>query len=271
MRIDVLGCRGSVPVDGAAFDRYGGATSSVALSHGEEDPVLVLDAGTGLRHLGRITDRPFRGTLLLSHLHWDHIQGLPFSPLLDHPAARVDAFAPSQGPRCEDLIARFMSPPVFPISPVGLVGDWRFHDAEPGTFEVEGFSVTAFEVPHKGGRTFGFRVDDGTTAMAYVSDHAPGAPGTGPAGLGDIRPEVVEAVDGVDFLFHDAQYLDDEFPSRARLGHSAVGYALDLGRKAGVGTLVLFHHDPSRTDTDLDAIAASLPTGVTVARQGMRI
>lgn len=270
MRINVLGCRGSFPVEGAAFDRYGGATSSVSLSQNGR-PSLLLDAGTGLRHLSRLTTQPFSGSLLLGHLHWDHIQGLPFAPLLDHEEASVDVYVPRQEVPARDLIARFMSPPTFPISPEGLKGRWRFFDLDPGRFEVEGFEVTAFEVPHKGGRTFGFRVHDGERSVAYISDHAPGPPGSGPLGLGLIDQTLISTIEGVDVLFHDSQHLDHEFPHRAYLGHTAVGYALDLGRQAEVGSLVLFHHDPARTDQDLDLISETLPAWAQPAHQGLTI
>lgn len=270
MRIDVLGCRGSVTVDGAEFSRYGGATSAVAVGNGAT-PSLLLDAGTGLRHLADITNEPFTGSILLSHLHWDHVQGLPFSPLLDQPESRIDLYVPIQGESAESLFHRFMSPPAFPITAAELRGRVRFREIEPGRQEVEGFEVTAFEVPHKGGRTFGYRVANESYSLGYVPDHAPGKPGSGRHGLGVVAPSVAGAIEGSDLLFHDAQHLDHEFAERAFLGHSAIGYALEMGAATAVGKLLLFHHDPSRTDQELDALAETLPEGVVLTRQGMRL
>lgn len=268
MRADFLGCRGSTPVEGAAFEKYGGSTSSVLVSAG--DSRVLLDAGTGLRHLRAVQSQPFRGSMFLSHLHWDHVQGLPFCSPLDHPESRVDLYLPAQTPGAEQLMARLMSPPLFPITPDQLRGSWRFLDAEPGPYEEGSLTVIAFEVPHKGGRTFGYRVNDGERSLVYISDHAPGPPGSGPDGLGEVSSDLVAAVEGADLLIHDAQYLDEEYPERAFLGHSAIGYAIALGEKAGAGEVILFHHDPARTDAVLDAIGEGLPDGVRFARQGMR-
>lgn len=268
MRADFLGCRGSTPVEGPAFETYGGSTSSVQVSAG--DSRVLLDAGTGIRHLHALEAGPFRGSVFLSHLHWDHVQGLPFCSPLDHPHARVDLHLPAQPPGAERLMARLMSPPLFPIRPEELRGDWRFLDAEPGRFEEGSLTVSAFEVPHKGGRTYGYRVEDGARSLVYISDHAPGPPGSGPDGLGEMTSDLLSVVEGADLLIHDAQFLDEEYPERAFLGHSAIGYAVALGEKAGVAEVILFHHDPARTDAALDAIAAELPPGVSLARQGMR-
>ena len=184
MRVLVCGVRGSTPAPGPEFVRYGGNTSCVAvLADSDELPRLVLDAGTGLQRLSRSLDgHPFRGSILLGHLHWDHTHGLPFFPSGDRPDSRVRVFVPSQGDP-EEVLARAISPPHFPIRPSQLRGEWTFESLEPGTREVEGFSVTALEIPHKGGRTFGYRVSDGRATVAYLSDHSPIAYGPGPEGF----------------------------------------------------------------------------------------
>ena len=182
MKLDILGCRGSTPADGAEFARYGGATSCVALTGDTPAPTLILDAGTGIRHLGRITRAPFRGTILLSHIHWDHIQGLPFSPLLDHPDSEVHVLVPAGELEAEAAIARFMSPPTFPITPSGLRGRWTFTSLSAGVRDIGEWHVETFDVPHKGGRTLGFRVSSEASSVAYIPDHSPGPPGSGPHG-----------------------------------------------------------------------------------------
>ena len=260
MRVHFCGVRGSTPAPGPAFVRYGGFTSCVAVAHdGHDAPTLLLDAGTGLRRVtALLNDAPFAGTILLSHLHWDHTHGLPFFRGGDRDDALVSLLLPDQldGQSARDVLARGMSPPHFPIGPEGLRGMWRFETASPGTFEAEGFTVTAVEVPHKGGRTFGYRVSDGRSTMSYVPDHCPTALGPGDDGLGSLHDAAMALAAGVDLLVHDAQLLPDEVALEASFGHAAADYAVGLGRAAGARRVVLFHHKPDRTDDDLDALAA---------------
>ena len=283
MRLVLLGVRGSTPAPGAEFVRYGGHTSCVAvLADGAAAPSLVLDAGTGLRELSGLLDgRPFRGTLVLSHLHWDHVQGLPFSPSVDHLGARVDVLVPGpwdpagngvgDGPR--ELLARGMSPPSFPIGPEGLQGAWRFLPARPGVHHLEtpaggqpAATVTVAPVAHKGGVTLGVRVElDGATA-AYLPDHTVCDPF-------ETDPAAEALVRGVDVLLHDGQFRRREVGLARDYGHSTVEDVLLLADRCGVGRLVLTHHAPQRTDDELDELAATFgrtPGGrpVTFARQG---
>ncbi len=254
----MCGVRGSTPAPGAEFARYGGHTSCLALAHDGEAPSLVLDAGTGIR---RVTDllrgQPFRGTVLLGHLHWDHTQGLPFFAGGDRPDAEVDVWLPAQGDAVA-VLERAMSPPHFPIAPRDLRGRWRFTGLEPGRHRFEGFDVLALEIPHKGGRTFGFRISDGAGSLAYLSDHNPVALGPGPAGLGPYHQAARELAEGVDVLFHDAQHTAEELPDRAAFGHSAADYAVGLGEASGAAAVLLYHHDPNRTDPAVDTLVASL-------------
>lgn len=233
----------------------------------------MLDAGTGLRRLAEhLAGEPFRGTILLGHLHWDHTQGLPFFPAGDRADARVRLLLPEQGDPVA-VLEGWMSPPHFPIGPRQLRGDWTFAGLEAGDHEIEGFTVRALDIPHKGGRTFGFRITDGGCTIAYLSDHHPTSYGPGPDGFGERHPAALELVAGADLVLHDAQYTAEEFPSRAAFGHSAIEYAVGLAADGGAERLLLFHHDPSRTDEQLDAIAAHWAghrsPAVDVAREGM--
>lgn len=253
--------------------RYGGNTSCVAIAWDGAGPTLLLDAGTGLSRVSRMLEgRPFRGTILLGHLHWDHTQGLPFFRSGDQDGSAVRLLLPAQGEEsAEALLGRGMSPPHFPITPGQLRGAWSFGHVEEGDHEIEGFSVRAREIPHKGGRTFGYRISDGQHTIAYLSDHHPYSLGEGPEGFGPYHEAALELAHTVDALIHDAQYTAAEFPARRAWGHSTINYAIGLAEAAGVGQLVLFHHDPRRTDDELDQIAQSLgsaPVLVTLAREG---
>jgi phosphoribosyl 1,2-cyclic phosphodiesterase len=270
----LCGVRGSTPSPGPEFVRYGGNTSCVALSHGTDAPTLVLDGGTGLQQLApRLNGSAFRGTILLTHLHWDHTHGLPFFSSGDHDDASVSLVMPAQGDPVT-LLERVISPPHFPITPAQLRGDWSFNNIEPGEYSIEGFSVQALEIPHKGGMMLGYRVSDGEASLAYMCDHSPIASGPGPHGFGEYHSNACALAQGADLLIHDAQHTAEEFPAVASFGHSAVDYAVGLGEFCEVGRVLLFHHAPARTDAELDRIEAGWqgrPLPVEAAREQMVI
>ena len=306
MRVHLCGVRGSTPAPGSQFARYGGHTSCLALSaDGGGDrsaPSLLLDAGTGIRQVTPLLDgRSFCGTILLTHLHWDHVQGLPFFEGGDRPDARVTLLLPTQdapgdggrerteNDEAESVLAGMMSPPHFPIRPRELRGSWTFGTVDPGHLELRdneeevgrhdrqcappsgGFSVDIAEVPHKGGRTYGYRVGDGHSVLTYIPDHCPTAVGAGPDGWGEYHQSALELAAGADVLVHDAHLFPEELAAQAAFGHAAADYAVELARRAGVGRVILFHHRPDRTDEALDGLArrferAAVP--VTVAVEG---
>jgi phosphoribosyl 1,2-cyclic phosphodiesterase len=255
MRVTFCGVRGSTPAPGAEFVRYGGHTSCVALARDDEAPSLVLDGGTGLRRLSKLLAAPFEGAILLGHLHWDHTQGIPFFPAAD--MGHVDVFIPAQGAAAE-ILGRSFGPPHVPLRPDELRGRWTFTGLDQGEHDVNGWSVTAREIPHPGGRTFGYRVSDGTATVTYMSDHCPTDFGPGPDGLGEYHDAAVALARHSDLLIHDAQLTAAEVPDRTYLGHAAAEYAVRLGEQAAVTQVALFHHDPDRTDDQIDAIVAAL-------------
>jgi phosphoribosyl 1,2-cyclic phosphodiesterase len=215
----------------------------------------VLDGGTGLRAVTALLDgQPYDGSLLLGHLHWDHVHGLPFFKGGGAPGARVNVLLPAPDGDPLATLARGISPPHFPIEPQQLGPGWTFGTLREGLHDVEGFSVLAREIPHKGGQTFGFRVSDGRSAIAYLSDHAPVYLGPGPDGQGELHDAALELAADVDLLIHDAQFVAEEFPGVAYLGHASVEYAMGLARAAGARRLALFHHSPERTDDEIDRI-----------------
>jgi len=168
-------------------------------------------------------------------------------------------------------MARVMSPPHFPVRLEELRGRWSIEGLEEGSHEMEGFTVRAREIPHKNGRTFGYRIADATGSIAYLSDHWPAAETPGPDGLGVLHESALELADGVDVLIHDAQYTAEEYAERGSFGHASVEYAIELAHRSGVRTLVLFHHDPDRTDDEIDAIVekhATAPVEVRAAAEG---
>ena len=267
MRVALLGVRGSSPAPGPDYIRYGGNTCCVAVLPGDAvSPALVLDAGTGIRNLDGLLDGgAYQGAIALSHLHWDHVHGLPFSAALNRNDTEVQLLLPAQNDASgRDLLAQQLAPPSFPITPEGLGGSWSFRALDAGTYTVNGLQVTASEVAHKGGRTYGYRVDDGSASVAYLPDHAPAA------GLSD---QTRAMLDGVDLLLHDGQFLADERSMAVGYGHATIDDAVRVAQEAGIRTLGLFHHSPTRTDSALDELSswATRRSGVLIAREGATI
>lgn len=213
----------------------------------------MLDLGTGLRFWGETLDlsEPFVGSALVTHIHWDHVQGLPFfTPVLQQ-GARFDVYGPppEQG-TLADAFNHFMRPPFFPVTTADLLGDIHFHDAWDEDLELDGAKVKVRSVPHVG-RTNGYRIEMGGTVVTYVSDHQMPVDGTH-----TVSDAALELCDGADVLIHDAQYTVDEFPEKATWGHCTVDYAVHVAREAGVRCLALFHHDPTHHDGAVDSILA---------------
>ena len=275
MDVHFRGVRGSTPAPGLPFVRYGGHTSCVAIARPGEAPALILDAGTGLRTVTELLGgQPFDGTILLGHLHWDHVHGLPFFRSGGTPGARVDVVLPAPDGDAHSTLARGLSPPHFPIEPRQLGQGWTFTAIQPGWQVIEGYDVLALEIPHKGGQTFGFRISNGTNAIAYLSDHWPLSVGPGADGLGEIHPVALELASDVDLLIHDAQFVGAEFPGVSYLGHAAVEYAIGLAVAAGSRRLALYHHAPDRTDAEIDEIVRAVrgaPVETFAAAEGMTV
>jgi ribonuclease BN (tRNA processing enzyme) len=274
VRINVCGTRGSTSAPGREFVRYGGHTSCLAITpDGAAVPELLLDAGTGIREVTRLlAGRPFQGTIALTHLHWDHVHGLPFFTAADRDDARVRLLLPEPATgTAEAALERGMSPPNFPITPDQLRGRWQFAGLEPGVVQLGSLTLLAREIPHKGGRTFGYRVTDGDHSIAYLPDHSPADLGPGPDGLGVYHDAALELARGADILMHDSFWYAEDFRPARTFGHAAAEYAVGLAAAAGAGRVLLLHHKPDRTDTELEKLAAGLaggPVPTTLAADG---
>lgn len=273
MRVRCCGVRGSTPAPGRGFVHVGGQTSCLAVTpSGSDRPTLVLDAGTGIRSVTELLGgEAFRGTILLTHLHWDHTQGLPFFTAADRDDAAVRLLMPTvaaQDPLT--LLGRAMSPPHFPIGPEQLRGHWSFGSIGVGDHRIEGIRTRAAEVLHKGGPTLGYRLVDEQGSLAYLPDHV-AAPHAG-------RAAAIDLVRGVDVLVHDAQFLEHEAETAHAYGHSTVDEAVELALEAAVGELVLFHHAPTRLDhevhdalTHARSLAVGHPLSVSLAVEGREL
>jgi phosphoribosyl 1,2-cyclic phosphodiesterase len=210
---------------------------------------IVLDLGTGLRFWGETQplDGSFAAHALVTHLHFDHVQGLPFLAPADRPGAQFDIYAPPQeGQTLGDAFHDFIRPPYFPIRWEDLRGTYQFHEVADTDLVIGDAKVMVRSVPHVG-LTNGYRVDVGGATVAYVSDHQMPADGTL-----EVPASVLELADGVDLLIHDAQYTPEEFAERSHWGHCTVEFAVHLARTAKARRLALFHHDPMHGDEVID-------------------
>lgn len=255
MRARLWGTRGSIAVSGEHTVRYGGDTSAVeVLCAGGR--ILVLDGGSGIRAMPIAPGSTSRVDVLLSHLHMDHVQGLPFfNPLLD-PNTEVHVWGPVSTTRTlRERITRYLSPPLFPVR-VRELANVSFHDVLPGVFELGSIKVTADLITHPGA-TLGYRLEEEGSTLAYLPDHEP-ALGNGKFPISHDWTSGYSLAEGADVLIHDAQYNDSEYEARIGWGHSSTTHLRAFAEITQPQRLVTFHHDPSHTDEDLDALHEGL-------------
>jgi phosphoribosyl 1,2-cyclic phosphodiesterase len=264
LTIRFWGVRGSIASPGPHTVRTGGNTPCVEVRCG--DTLLVLDAGTGIRPLGeRMLREGIRECAVLSsHLHWDHIQGLPFFLPAWIPGHRVTLVG---RPGIRQALETQMTPPCFPVRLADMKAELAFREVESGErIEIGEASVRAATLNHPGG-VYGYRVEHGGASVVYATD-------TEHYACPD--PHLVELARGADVLIYDAMYTEDEYagrigPTKVGWGHSTWEAGVAVAEAAGVGRLVLFHHDPRRSDADIDAIersAALARPGTVAAREG---
>ncbi len=257
------GVRGSTACHGEETARFGGNTSCVGIDAPGE-PLVLFDLGTGSRYAA--VDAGREVICLVTHLHWDHIQGLPFFPPMLDQASRITVCAPApvDGVPLGETMAAIIREPVFPVGLDSFPARPDFVGLDAGQRMIGGVAVSSAEIRHVG-RTLGYRVDLCGISVGYVSDHQQPMDGSGP------DPEVIDLCRGVDLLIHDSQYTAVELAGRPDWGHCTPEFALDVARAADARHLVMFHHDPERTDCQLDEMVEvhchSTSPRVTVARE----
>ncbi len=258
LRVQFWGTRGSIPSPGRKTMRYGGNTPCVEIRT-DDGWLVILDAGTGIRELGlSLLDRsdgaPLEGDIFLTHAHWDHIQGIPFFAPLFQRGNHFNIWGSASLERSVDRVVRDqMSPVVFPVSFEELDARIDFSTIAAGERRVgTGYEVEAFEVQHPGGALgYRFSAPGSDRSLVYVSDNEVGAPDKYSSAPG-WREAFVAFVRGSTVLVHDTMYTAEEYDHHRGWGHSTYRDAVELALEAEVGTLVLFHHEPRRTDDELD-------------------
>jgi phosphoribosyl 1,2-cyclic phosphodiesterase len=264
LTVRFLGVRGSIATPGAE-KTAGGNTACVEVTAG--DTRIILDAGTGLRILGdeRMASKsPRHSTILLSHLHWDHVAGLPFFTPIYVPGHRVEiASGPNGVMSHDDAIKSLFRAPFFPVDYSQLSDQISTRELRPNDkFTIGDITITMAKLNHPD-PVYGFRLEHGGQSIVYATDTEHFA---------CVDPTLKKLAAGADILIYDSQYTPEEYPSKVGWGHSTWLAGAELARAAGVPQLVLFHHDPNRTDAQLAAIEAEaakeLP-GTVAAREGM--
>jgi phosphoribosyl 1,2-cyclic phosphodiesterase len=261
--IQFHGVRGSIAAPGVATSRVGGNTSCVEVRAGEHR--IVLDAGTGLRALGDklVATGPTATTVLLSHLHWDHIQGLPFFTPIYVSGNWIEVVSGPNGTMpLEAALRRQMCAPFFPVDFEDVSRQVRVREPRLGeTFSVGDVRVQMARLNHPD-PVYGYRLEHGGTSIVYATDTEHFA---------CVDPALARLASGADVLIYDAQYTPEEYPGKVGWGHSTWEAAVALARQAGVRQLVLYHHDPRRSDDAIDVLEARAQAafpGAIAAREG---
>ncbi len=287
-RVTFWGTRGSIPTPGPGTARYGGNTPCVAVEGlgADRARLVILDAGTGIRLLGgqlvRVGGKdPLNVDLLLSHTHWDHIQGLPFFAPFFGKRNCIRIWGAKQGEvDLEVILRQQMHPVVFPVPLDEVAAELTVGHVNAEVFEIDGFAVRAMRLRHPG-NTLAYRLTPtgGGASMAYVTDNELGSGGD----YGEPRTwrsDFVRFLEGVDVLIHDAMFTPKELVQHRGWGHSSNHEAVTLAAEARVKRLVLFHHRPERDDDGMDALlkdaraaarAVKASLEVTAATEGMQL
>jgi phosphoribosyl 1,2-cyclic phosphodiesterase len=266
MNVTLWGTRGSLATPGAETARYGGNTSCVGVI-GDEGTVLVLDAGTGIRGLGKTIDASVRRVdILLTHLHMDHIQGLGFFAPLFRPDLEVRIWGPvSSHISLRERLMRYLSPPLFPVSLRELPCMISLHDVPCGEAAIGEFRMTSALVCHPG-PTVGYRITDARgSVLTYLPDHEPALGAAAFPSLPLAWTSGGSLAANADLLIHDSQYSAAEYANHVGWGHSSFKDALAFAALSDVKHFVPFHHDPGHTDIDIDRMMKEALAEVTPA------
>lgn len=282
------GVRGSVAVPGPDTVRFGGNTACVEVRAGRE--IVILDAGTGIRQLGKALAREFsrrscRVSILITHTHWDHIQGFPFfapAYLARHQIRILGSRGSRTGLR--RTVAAAVESPFFPVALTQMPSTISVEELRTTTFRIGRVRGTTARLNHPGGGV-AFRLDTPEGSLAYVPDHevpCPAAlanpprerrrtPRASASPLQRRQAEMIDAFRGVGLLIHDAQYTAEEYRNRVGWGHSCLEAVVQTATACGAQRLVLFHHDPDRTDHELDAMLATARRLAAVQGGGLEV
>ncbi len=271
MKVTFWGVRGSIPTVTKQTQVYGGSTPCVTIE--ESDTIIILDAGSGIRHLGEsgILDKYETINILLTHLHMDHIQGLGFFTPFFKTGRKVNMWGPSGSSSLVKRLNRYLSPPLFPVRIRDFQCDLSIDNMPMKPLQLGTLTVKGQYICHPG-PTLGFRISNGQKAVTYIPDHEP-ALASREFPKSEKWTSGFDLAHNSDLLIHDAQFTDEEYAQCIGWGHSTMHHALAMAKLSGAKKLVTFHHDPSHTDACLDRIYLDCECGsqefpVVIGREG---
>jgi len=274
IKIKFWGVRGSIPTPGASTLRYGGNTPCVEVQF-RNGPLFILDAGSGIRELGKhllTRPKPIIAYIFLSHFHWDHIQGLPFFRPAFQPGNKFTILGSDDTTvQLNEIISFQMNPTYFPVAIEDMQSEITFRSLREEIIEIEGVSVETIYLNHPG-YALGYRLNYQGHSVVYISDnepfyfsqttkeinHLPPLPqkleDLFDNFLEDKNEHLINFCKGADILIHDTQFLPEEYQDKITWGHSPFNFTVDLAIKSNVKQLILFHHDPDHDDSTIDHI-----------------
>jgi phosphoribosyl 1,2-cyclic phosphodiesterase/CheY-like chemotaxis protein len=267
MHVRFWGTRGSIAKPGPTTVRYGGNTSCVEVRTAR-GTLVIIDCGTGAHPLGQSLMaggvEGLRGHILISHTHWDHIQGIPFIAPLFVAGTQWDIYGPrGLHQSLREALAGQMQYTYFPVTPDQFGATIRYHDLVEGSFNIDDIKVSTRYLNHPA-LALGYRLEADGATVVYACDHEPYSQWLA-SGQGEILGQDlghVEFIREADLLIHDAQYTAAEYPAKMGWGHSSVEYAVKLGETARVKRLALTHHDPLRDDDSVDRMLHEIRTAL---------
>ena len=249
MIIRCWGARGSIPVSGEHYLRYGGNTTCLEIRNSQND-VLLVDAGSGIREAGNaLLDEGLSDfTLILTHAHWDHIMGFPFFKPIYRPDTCVTVWGCSFAQdTLKDMIRRVMSAPYFPINYEEVRTQITYQDVCWGSYRFGEMTIEPVALSHPN-QGMGYKFTEGNKSFVFLTDNELGLKHQGGLDYSDYLAFCRNA----DLLMHDAEYRDGEYAQKQGWGHSTIEQATSLAIDAGVRRLGLFHHNQDRIDQDVD-------------------
>ena len=254
MYIKCWGSRGSIPVSGANYIKYGGDTTCIEIRTGSND-IIIIDAGTGIRRLGNklLDDNRYKYNFIFTHAHWDHLMGFPFFKPLYSEKAQFNMYrCPFHSKFVETILPRVMSPPNFPVKYSDIKANIVYLESDQSEFEIGSVTVTPIPISHPNTGS-GYKLTENGKSFIFLTDNE----------LGFVHPggrkyeDYLAFSGGADLFMHDAEYTPNEYKSKIEWGHSSYTDTLNLALEAGVGQFGLFHLNQERTDRQVDRIVAS--------------